>query len=179
MFRFYKIDHIPKFLPLKRGNKKIGKDTIILNFETALFCSANRLNLCKVRDICYSLRSEIFHYNSTIQYRRRQELFFKYYDSFSIAQEIKKYVDINCYNIEYVRFSEGGDFPDQNLLNKFIGVCELLPQFIFYGYTSRSDLDFSKRPNNMIVNGSGFMIDNSFTVVNEFNDHDLECSVRI
>ena len=37
-----------------------------------------------------------------------------------------------------------------------------------YGYTARSDLDFSGFPKNTVVNGSGFMLDNNFSIVNEF-----------
>ncbi len=36
-----------------------------------------------------------------------------------------------------------------------------------YGYTARKDLQFDGLSTNMTVNGSGFMLDNNFTIVNK------------
>lgn len=175
MIKFYNRGKLPDHYPLKRGNRKIGLDTVIMNFETSLFCSANEKNLCNHRDICYALRSELRYYHSTLKYRHEQELFFQKNNSLTIAKEIEKFIEENFYNIKYVRFSESGDFPNQKSFEKLNDVCKRLPYLIFYGYTSRKDLDFSSRRDNLIINGSGFMVDNSFSVVKQFQEDDLKC----
>ena len=52
---------------------------------------------------------------------------------------------------EYIRIHESGDFYNQKYLNKWIKVCKMLPNKTFLAYTQSYDLDYSKKPSNMIV----------------------------
>lgn len=55
-----------------------------------------------------------------------------------------------------LRINEAGDFRDQKEIRKWNKVAGRLRKehgIVTYGYTSRSDLDFSKAP-NIIINGS-------------------------
>lgn len=156
------------------GNRKLAKDTLIFNITSATNCKSRELGLCQIPDRCYALRDEKrwLGEKGTLQFRERQTI---EWDS-KIPMELAiglSYEIARHYKpmIKYIRFSEAGDFRDQNDVNKLIDLANIIksirPYIIFYGYTARSDLDFSNRPDNLIVNGSGFMIDNSFTVINK------------
>jgi hypothetical protein len=68
-------------------------------------------------------------------------------------------------SIKYLRFSEAGDFRSQDDVDKMSKIANMLDMYgvRVYGYTARLDLDYSKVHENMIVNGSGFMVHNKFT----------------
>lgn len=36
---------------------------------------------------------------------------------------------------------------------------------VLYTYTARPDLDYTRRSENLVINGSGFMVDNEYKVV--------------
>lgn len=67
--------------------------------------------------------------------------------------------------IKYIRFSESGDFRSQEDVEKMKDIARLLPDLTLYGYTARDDLNFDDLPNNMVVNGSGFMVDNKVELI--------------
>lgn len=68
------------------------------------------------------------------------------------------------HGVQYLRFSESGDFRTQSDVNKMDELARLVKKsgLKTYGYTARQDLDFSK-VKHMTVNGSGFMVHNQFT----------------
>ena len=73
---------------------------------------------------------------------------------------------ITVRELKFVRFSEDGDFRNQEDVDKLSEIAEgLKGQLVVYGYTSRKDLDFSKVSDNLIINGSGFMVHNEFKAV--------------
>lgn len=79
--------------------------------------------------------------------------------------------------IKYLRFSEAGDFRSQADVDKMSAIAEYLSIFDIrvYGYTARQDLDFSHVHPNMVVNGSSFMVHNSFTPVAKGTQTSLLC----
>lgn len=61
-------------LPMKRGNAKIGTDTLIFNMCSAHDCPSRAKGLCQLPDpkYCYALRVEK-RFKKCTAYRRRQE----------------------------------------------------------------------------------------------------------
>lgn len=160
---------------VSNGNRKIGKDTVILNITSAHDCVSDKKGLCKISHKCYAKKAEK-QYKAVLPYRRRQEVQWDTMSGQQLAEAINDLVSRKRSPVKYLRFSESGDFRAQKDVNKLIQLAENT-DLIVYGYTARSDLDFSKRPSNMIVNGSSFMVDNSFTPITkeEAPNHDLVC----
>lgn len=160
---------------INNKNKKIGKHTLVLNITSATDCMSHKLGLCQIPTNCYAIRPER-RWKDTLPFRRRQT---ELWDNFSIpclAKLIRDIIKRKRTEIKYIRFSECGDFRDQADVDKLFEVAKLVP-LPFYGYTARKDLDFSKAPDNVIINGSGFMIHNSFTVVpkKEIENYNVVC----
>ncbi len=150
----------------KRGNSKLGKDTLVFNFTSATDCMSKKLGLCKCASKCYAMKAEIQYHHVVLPYRNWQTEYFDSHSAEELATEIRGYLGRRFKEpIEYVRFSEAGDFRDQSDVNKLFAIAWNVPELVFYGYTARKDLDFSDAPENVVVNGSGFMIHNNFEAV--------------
>lgn len=163
---------------MSHGNKKIGRDTLIFNITSAVECKSRELGLCQVPNRCYALKAEKQYHHVVPQFRARQT---KMWDSKSVDDlvkglktEIAKHPRVP---IKYIRFSEAGDFRTQKDINKLFEIANQIKDIVFYGYTARSDLDFSERPKNVIINGSNFLVDNQFTAVpkDSITDTDIVC----
>ena len=61
-------------LDIKKGNKKIGTNTLIFNMCSATDCPSKKRGLCQLPDTkyCYAFGAEI-RYKAVLAYRRRQE----------------------------------------------------------------------------------------------------------
>jgi len=168
---------------------KVGKDTFIFNITSATECPSRPLGLCQIPDKCYAMKAERM-YKQNLPYKIRQT---KYWDENTpgkIALDFdQKIGHLNAYRkkrggelIKYVRIGESGDFRNQEDLDKAFKfamyLSKLQSDVIIYGFTARSDLDFSKRPENYVINGSGFMIDNSFNVApkSELDKYENVCA---
>ena len=161
---------------ISNGNKKIGKDTFILNMTSATDCPAKRRGLCAITGICYAMKAER-QYPACLLFRRAQDMMFHAITANKIAESIITRAAGKRVRIRFLRFSEAGDFKNQRDVNKMSKIAELLePAGIrVYGYTARRDLDFSKISKNMIVNGSSFMVSNNFEAVREPSAGDVVC----
>lgn len=159
---------------ISKGNRKIGvnKDTLIMNITSAHDCASRRLGYCQVPPgACYALKDENF-YKGSLPYRRRQT---KVWDALSveeIAYQLKQIVQrLNSRRkipVRYLRMQESGDFRDVADLNKMSKLADLLKgTVVVYTYTARRDLFPHPHSSNLVINGSGFMVDNNFKVVNE------------
>ena len=149
------------------GNHKIGRDTLTLNICSATDCPSRRLGLCQLCQSgtrCYALKAER-QYPAVLPYRRRQEHIWDRLPAAEIASQLSAIVKRKSRPIRYLRFSEAGDFRTQADVDKMCSAALLLPDLVVYGYTARRDLDFTRCPDNMVVQGSGFMIHNQFTAV--------------
>lgn len=156
-------------IEVSNGNHKIGKDTLIFNITSATDCPSKPLGLCQIPDKCYAMKAEVQYPKTSLPYRRRQT---EYWDKTSIM-DIATDLALLVYDkkdIKYIRIGESGDFRSQedvkklqDVVNKFNFLCN--KEIKFYVFTARSDLDFSSCPDNLTINGSGFMIDNNFKVV--------------
>jgi len=54
-------------------------------------------------------------------------------------------------NIKYFRIHESGDFYSQTYLEKWFSICRLFPDIKFLAYTQMYHLDYSNKPNNLIL----------------------------
>ena len=59
---------------IKKGNHKIGKDTLIFNMGPAKTCPSKALGLCQLQDTnkCYAHRAEVQYSKTVLYYRIRQ-----------------------------------------------------------------------------------------------------------
>jgi len=148
------------------GNHKLGKDTIILNMTSATDCPGRALGLCSMGAKCYAMKAER-QYPACLPFRRRQA---EQWDRESVT-EIFKSIALRARRvktpIQYVRLSEAGDFRTQADVEKANRLAILLSaiNIRMYGYTARKDLNFTNLHDNFVMNGTNFMIDNSFNPV--------------
>lgn len=150
---------------VSRGNKKLGKDTLIFNMTSATDCPSKALGLCKICNICYAMKAERL-YPHSLPYRRRQAEYWANSTADKIAKDFQEEINRKTQvPIKYIRVSEAGDFRSQEDVDKLFKVVELLANtgVKVYVYTARKDLDFSKAPQSLTIQGSGFMVHNSFT----------------
>lgn len=168
------------------SNVKIGADTIVLNMSTAKNCLSAILGLCPITGNCYALKMEELR-TSVKQSNIRQEKQWRCLTAEAIATGIREIIK-KYPGIKYVRLNEAGEISnlptDKNLLSKMSDekkaelaeiddiskikkLASLLPELTLYTYTHRSDLKDSLKNlgSNIVINGSGFMIDNAYMPV--------------
>lgn len=144
------------------GNHKLGRDTLIFNMGPASTCPSRKLGLCQIpENRCYALKSE-FLYPQVLPYRKRQARYWKRNGPERIARDIRQALKRHK-KIKYIRVNEAGDFYSQADIEKLVKISAFVPGVTFYCYTARRDLKFDIiRPDNLIISGSGFMVDNNF-----------------
>jgi len=173
-------------LEMKRGNKKIGKDTLIFNMCPASRCPSRLKGLCQLENPkhCYALRSEL-QYPNTWKYRSRQERAWNNLSATQIAMQLYHKIENARHKTKYVMFNESGDFNNISDYFKLEDIAVEFPKITFYGYTARKDLmeNIAKHyeiisdtpPDNLIINGSGFMLSNEFRAVDELSGEHAVC----
>lgn len=164
---------------VSQGNHKLGKDTLILNITSATDCPSRALGLCKLPSKCYAMKAERM-YKAVLPYRRRQAEYWDKNGPIKIASDLREELGRHTkVQIKYIRISEAGDFRSQEDVTKLYIIADLLANtgVIIYGYTARKDLQFPARPSNLVLNGSGFMLDNMFTPVHPktLNNYQVTC----
>lgn len=163
-------------MEVSKGNHKLGKDTIIFNMGPATDCPSRKAGFCKVADKCYAMKAERM-YKQSLPYRQRQAVYWKTNSAEKIAEDLNRHIARKFkIPVSYVRFNESGDFYGQEDVEKLKEIARRVPLTI-YGFTARSDLKYEGLPDNLVINGSSFMIDNSFTAVpeSEISSEDVVC----
>lgn len=130
---------------LSKGNIKI-KDTLIFNLPTVRTCPF-ATEACKA--FCYAAKAER-QYPQVLPSRERH---------FEVSMQIdfvdRMIVEISKMNksgkYKYFRIHESGDFYNQTYLNKWIEIAKAFPAIKFLAYTKSHPLDFSNKPDNMII----------------------------
>ncbi len=142
------------------GNKKIGRDTAIVNMTSATDCPSKKLGFCKHCADCYAMKSER-QYPQVLPCHRRQDAQYHTETAGQIADGVQGR------KLKHLRYSMCGDFRGQRDVQKMSRVADRMAKrgISVYGYTARRDLDFSNVSDNMTVNGSGFMVHNNFYIV--------------
>ncbi len=163
-------------------NVKIGSDTIILNMSTAKGCMSAILGLCSLGGECYAMAKEgRFPKAKAVDIRQEEQ--WACMTPQAIADGIKAIAGASK-GIKYVRLNEAGEFrnlptgktaakvpqaskaalADVDDIGKLKTIAGLIPELQFYTYSHRTDLadQLQNLGDNVVINGSGFMLDNAF-----------------
>jgi hypothetical protein len=177
-------DYTKKPMPLKLlhsiSNAKLGKDTMIFNMGSATDCASRKKGMCQVcvgGGKCYALKAEIQYSGDTSSAIRKRRLQGEQWKSFSIDNLAKQFKDIaNAHSeVYFLRINESGDFNNQEDIDKASMLADKLKGVVtVYMYTARKDLDFSDLSSNLVINGSGFMIDNEFRFIPKKHIKDIK-----
>jgi len=145
-------------LQVSNGNRKLGNDTLILNMGTATNCPSAKLGLCKLGKKCYALKAERL-YPEVLPCRTKQENYWLTSDADTIAFDLlslllgkrrRKAGKLQAlgFSIKFIRFNESGDFHSQACVEKLESITKAIKKVFkhieVYGYSARSDLDFTK-----------------------------------
>ena len=145
------------------GNLKQESTTAIFNITPALDCPSDKLGLCRIPRKCYAKYPERA-FPAVRGHRRHQSKFWDLCSPELFVYELTKF------EFEKLRFSESGDFRHQDDVMKVKAIARLIDRPV-WTYTARRDLDFSDLPGNLIISGSGFMLDNQFNAVINPDDY--------
>ena len=167
---FEQIAPIPR---ITFGNKKVPKTTAIANTTSWFLCPGRLKSFCELREVCYDKCREVM--GSVCKSRLNHDLWWRLNDANTIAQfyiysiQAENMKRDENEKINLFRFQEVGDFRTIEDLTKMIDVSNLIYDALkinSYTYTHNRDLPYHtvNRP-HLTINGSGFMIDNKFTVV--------------
>ena len=152
------------------GNKKLPKTTAIYNIGCWFLCPGRLNGFCELSTVCYAKCREVM--GSVIQSRLNNYYYWKNNNAEIIAAFISdsiKAEQLKGNKVNLLRFNEVGEIEDQQELEKMVKVSNIvyaLTGVKSYTYTHNNrNLNFNIPRPNLIINGSGFMVDNQFTVV--------------
>ena len=160
-------------MPFSQGNNKLPSSTYIINLGCANLCPGRVIGTCRCCDFCYAKNAETQYKEQVIVYRLLQTLRWRSLSAEEIAFQLLKVSDNATVNkMKCLRINESGDVFDESDIVKMSKISDILKEYgiITYTYSSRYDLDWSIKSDNLIVNGSGWMCDNSFIAVPDIND---------
>ena len=146
------------------GNLKLSTNTLIFNLTSAKDCPSKQKGLCKVCKICYARKSEL-RFPKVLAYRDRQTKYWDLHNTIEICGDMHRILKKRPY-IRFLRYNEAGDFRNQLDVDKLSDIAGFIKRnydVVTYGYTARSDLDFSKA--QFIVRGSGWKAKDGMTEV--------------
>ena len=164
-------------IKVSNGNSKIGNDTFILNITSATDCPTKKLGLCRIPKYCYALQPEL-RWKRALPYRREQTKIFDSLPPKEIAKQITVLAKGKQKKVKYLRIHESGDFRTQGDITKISKIADYLKKegIRVYGYTARTDLNYDKISDNLVLNGSYFMVDNEFIPVKEYSENSIKCA---
>ena len=151
------------------GNKKLPKTTAIYNIGTWFLCPGRLEGYCELSTVCYAKCREVM--GSVNKSRLNNYYFWRSNNSETIAKFICysiKAEQLKGNEINLLRFNEVGEIEDEEDLNKMIDVSNIvyaLTGVKSYTYTHNRKLNYDVNRPNLTICGSGFMVDNRFTVV--------------
>lgn len=151
------------------GNKKLPNTTAIYNIGCWFLCPGRLQGYCELAERCYAKCREVM--GSVIQSRINNYLFWKTNDAEKIAMFINysiKAEQLKGNKVNLLRFNEVGEMENQEDLEKLIKISNIIylkTGVKSYTYTHNRNLNFNLNRPNLTICGSGFMIDNKFTVV--------------
>lgn len=160
-------------LRIKFGNYKLPDTTGIISMGPATTCPSKKKNLCKVTKKgirCYALKAEQMYQHARL-YREEQEKYWKKTSARDIRKAIQEKIKHRRKPTKCIRFNETGDFHTQKDVDKLSTIAKGLKEslnIVTYGYTARSDLNFTGV--NFLVKGSGFSCNNGKTIVINKNE---------
>lgn len=155
------------------GNKKVPKTTAIANTTSWFLCPGRLHSFCELKEVCYDKCREVM--GSVCKSRLNHDLWWRMNDAHTIAQfyiysiQAENMKRDENEKINLFRFQEVGDFRTTADLTKMIDVSNYIYDALginSYTYTHNREIAYNcfNRP-HLTINGSGFMVDNMFTVV--------------
>lgn len=151
------------------GNKKLPKTTAIYNIGTWFLCPGRLEGYCELSEVCYAKCREVM--GSVNKSRLNNYLFWKINNAEKIAMFISysiKAEQLKGNQVNLLRFNEVGEIENQEELEKMVEVSNIVHEQTgvkSYTYTHNKELNFNIDRPYLIICGSGFMVDNRFTVV--------------
>lgn len=155
------------------GNKKLPKTTAIYNIGCWFLCPGRLEGYCELHDVCYAKCREVM--GSVISSRLNNHYFWKANSAEKIAMFISYSIEtekLKGNNVNLLRFNEVGELENQEDLDKMVKVANIVYNNTgvrSYTYTHNKNLNYNIKRPNLTICGSGFMIDNKFTVVKPEN----------
>ena len=151
------------------GNKKLPKTTAIYNTGCWFLCPGRLEGYCELHQECYAKKREVM--GSVISSRLNNYYFWKSNSAEKIAMFISYSIEtekLKGNNVNLLRFNEVGELENQEDLDKMVKVSNIVYNNTgvrSYTYTHNRNLNYNIERPNLTICGSGFMIDNKFTVV--------------
>ena len=157
------------------GNTKLPRSTAIFNMGPAsngqtgqsfrMQCPEHGRGHCQLENPktdCYAIKAER-QYSNVRTYRKRQA---KYWRDCSVDGFVDTFNKAKRRTTTHLRFNESGGIATISDIIKLGSIARALPEIDIYLYTARIDLwqdgAFDCLPDNVTVNGSGFMAHNAF-----------------
>jgi hypothetical protein len=136
------------------GNNKISDNTAIFNMNSATDCpnadttesEQSDTGSCQVPwESCYAHKAE-YIYNDVLPYRRRQEYLWDSLSAEEWAGAFKEIVSRKRNPVDYIRFSEAGDFRHDGDIEKVDAIAKYLATdgIEVYTYSASHKLNWSK-----------------------------------
>ena len=151
------------------GNMKLPKTTAIYNTGCWFLCPGRLEGCCELHQECYAKKREVM--GSVIKSRLNNYYFWKSNDAETIAMFIVysiKAEQLKGNQVNLLRFNEVGEIENEEDLLKMIDVSNIVYMktgIKSYTYTHNRNLNYDIIRPNLTICGSGFMVDNKFTVV--------------
>lgn len=139
------------------GNQKLSKDTLIINFTSALGCPS--INDCPIsQKACYAVAGEVRLKETRRKHlmvqravrravaQKKMEGFFKIAEEYVRLKTSKRTKEEN--RIKYIRYNEDGDFINQDVLEMAADFsARMLEQYNVksFAYTANKKLDISQK----------------------------------
>ena len=165
------------------GNAKLPETTCIVNLGTWFNCPGRKEEFCERCTECYDKQIEV-RFKERTKDRLEHEIFWRSVDAKTFAMELIKKIlqhdnaENNNLNkpiikTKLIRWSEVGDIRNQKDLEKIVEASNIIYNVIgikSYIYTHNKNLNFDIERPNLTINGSGFMVDNEYRVVENRED---------
>lgn len=151
------------------GNKKLPKTSAIYNIGTWFLCPGRLDGFCELSTRCYAKCREVM--GSVNKSRLNNYYFWKCNSAETIAEFISYSImaeKMKGNEVNLLRFNEVGEIENQEELEKLVKISNSVYSKTgvkSYTYTHNRELNFDIDRPNLTICGSGFMIDNQFTVV--------------
>ncbi len=165
-------------MPFTQGNHKLPKSTYIINLGCASLCPGRAIGTCSCCSICYAKKAEVQYKEGTLNSRLLQTLRWRKLSAEDIANQLLEASNrAKIHKMKYLRINESGDVFDESDIIKMSKIADILAEHGIgtYTYSSRFDLDWSVKSDNLVVNSSSpyWLCDNQFVAVDNFTD-DME-----
>ena len=126
-------------------NSKLGKKIAIFNLPARKTCPGATAYCGK---ICYAMKAERMYKAAAAMRHHNWDASLNVFFVQAMTDELKTFKG------DKVRIHESGDWYSQEYLDKWIQIAAAFPKITFLAYTKSYNLDFSKKPANLVIYAS-------------------------